>query len=677
MHTPQLFGDLLIILLVSVPVAFICLRLKLPLLVGLMLTGIAIGPSGFGLIKEIQAVEMLAEIGVMLLLFTIGLEFSLKRLAEMKRLVTWGGGFQVAITVAVAAVAAFAFGRSTNQAVFIGFLVALSSTAIVLKTYADRAEIDSPHGRAGIGILLFQDLVIVPMMLLVPILSGKEGFSPIRIAITLGTAVLAVAAIVVAARFLMPFLLQHVVRLRSREIFVTFVVLASLGTAWLTAHFGLSLALGAFIAGLVLSESEYSHQIVADILPFRDIFNSVFFTSIGMLLSLEALGESLFVVLGAVVALTVAKALIVALVVRALGYSLRVATATGLGLAQIGEFSFILAKGGLGEGLLTAADYQIFLGASILSMIATPFLIKAAPRAGLAVQSLFAPDSLLEPSMMGFSRSGERPADHVVIVGYGLNGRNVARVLRGMKISYRVVELNAESVREARDAGEPIDYGDATRREVLEHLAVERARILVIAIADPTASRHIVHLARAMNRQLHILVRTRYMAEIEELLRLGANEVIPEEFETSLEIFGRVLARYGIPRMKIRRGKDLLRREGYQEMRASPAPATQVGSLSDVLEAAVTEALVVEDGAAASGKPIGELEVRKLTGGTIVAIGRDGETEVNPGPDFRLRPGDTVVLLGSADQIDAAIELLVAAGRAHAAIEPIESGNRV
>jgi CPA2 family monovalent cation:H+ antiporter-2 len=656
-----LLDDLLVLLIATVPIAFLFNRFRLPTIAGFMATGVVIGPYGLGLISDVAAIEALAEIGVVLLLFTIGLEFSLRRILEMKRLVTWGGGLQVTATVAVTAVLAYLLGRPVNQAVFIGFLVALSSTAIVLKTYADRAEIDSPHGRAGIGVLLFQDLVIVPMMLLVPILSGKEGFSPLQVAITLGTAVLAVAIIVGAARILVPYLLQHVVRLRSPEIFVTFVVLVSLGTAWLTAHFGLSLALGAFIAGLVLSESEYSHQIVADILPFRDIFNSVFFTSIGMLLSLAALADNLLVVGGAVVALTIVKALIIVLVVRGLGYSLRVATMTGLGLAQIGEFSFVLAKGALGEGLLSPADYQVFLGSAIISMIATPFLIKAAPRVGFAVQARLSPDSLLEPSMMGFTPLNQQVRDHVVIVGYGLNGRNVARVLRGMKIPYRVVELNAESVREGRGQGEPIDYGDATRREVLHHLGVERARILVIAIADATASRHIVHQARQMNRDLHIIVRTRYMAEIDGLLRLGANQVIPEEFETSLEIFGRVLTHYGIPRLRIRRRKDMLRREGYQELRSGTRPTTEIGSLTDVLDATVTEALVIDEDSAASQRMIGDLEVRRRTGTTIIAVSREGETEVNPGPAFQLQPGDSVVLLGSPEQIDAAVELLVGA----------------
>src|SRR5687767_8672910 len=388
MHTPQLFGDLLIILLVSVPVAFLCLRLKLPLLVGLMLTGIAIGPSGFGLIKEIEAIEVLAEIGVMLLLFTIGLEFSVRRLSEMKRLVLLGGGLQVVLTIAATTAVAVAFNRSISQSIFFGFLVALSSTAIVLKSYVDRNEVDSPHGRAGIGMLLFQDISIVFMLLTIPLLGGQDIVSLTSIVINLGGSLLALAFLVLAAWFLLPKFLKQVVNLRSPEAFLLTVVLLCLGMSWVTSHFGLSLALGAFIAGMVLADSDYSHQVTSEVLPFRDVFNSLFFVSIGMLMSVPALLPNIGPVLVLVVALILGKALVVWAIVRIMGYPQRVATMVGLGLAQIGEFSFVLAKVGQGANLLPEADYQTFLAASIISMIATPFLISASPRIGYFIQSI-------------------------------------------------------------------------------------------------------------------------------------------------------------------------------------------------------------------------------------------------------------------------------------------------
>ena len=646
------------LLLASVPIAFIFHRLRLPTIVGFMITGVLIGPHSLGLIKDVQAIEVLAEIGVALLLFTIGLEFSLRRMLEMRRLVLLGGGLQVILTTLLVTGIARLSGRPFKEAVFFGFLFALSSTAIVLKSYIDRAEIDAPHGRAGVGILLFQDLSIVPMMLMIPILSGREGNSAAKIALTLGIAVAAIGIIIFAARTIVPYLLYHIVRLRSPEVFIISVVLMSLGTSWLTLQAGLSLALGAFIAGIVLSESEYSHQIVADILPFRDVFNSLFFISIGMLLSLSALAGDVFTVLGWVGALTLGKALLVLAVMRLLRYSLRVSTMTALGLAQVGEFSFILAKAGLPQGLLSELDYQRFLAASILSMIATPFLIKAAPRIGYALQSLFSPGSLLEPTVSGFDPQEPDMRGHVVIVGYGLNGRNLAKVLRRTRVPYLVMELNAEAVREARDQGEPIVYGDATRKEVLHHVRLEHARILVLAISDPVASRHTVSLGREINPDIHIIVRTRYMSEISDLRELGADEVIPEEFETSIEIFSRVLREYGLARHVIQRQVAAIRNEGYQMLRTPSLPSVDMSEIAEALKSASTETLFVEAGSMAVGKTIGELKLRKKTGVTIIAITHEGHTEINPGPETTIQAEDVLVLLGGTQQIDLATEII-------------------
>jgi CPA2 family monovalent cation:H+ antiporter-2 len=660
-HELPLLNDLLILLVASIPIAFISSRLRLPVIVAFMFTGIIIGPYGFGLIKDVHAVEVLAEIGVVLLLFAIGLEFSLRRILEMKRLVFNGGGLQVVLTSLVAAFLVYELGRRFGQAVFFGFLFALSSTAIVLKSYMDRAELDTLHGRAGVGILLFQDLCVVPMMLMVPVLSGKEG-SPPAILLRLGVAAAAIAGIIFAARIVVPRALHHIVRLRSPEVFIIFVVIVSLGTSWLTAQFGLSLALGAFIAGLVLSESEYSHQIVADILPFRDVFNSVFFVSIGMLLSLEFLALNILTVLAWVGALILGKTLIVLLAIRILGYSVRVATMAGVGLAQVGEFSFILAKVGMGEGLLSDSDYQTFLAAAIISMIATPFLIKAAPRIGYALQSWLSPESLLEPTMMGYDPSKKELKGHVVIVGYGLNGHNVSSVLKRVKVPYLVLDLNAETVRESSEKGEPILYGDSTRKEVLHRASLDHARILVIAISDPIATRRTIALAREMNPDIHIIVRTRYMSEVTDLYELGANQVIPEEFETSIEIFSHVLREYGIARNVIQREVEGIRREGYQMLRTPSLPLLEMDSIAEALGAASTETLFIDSSSPAVGKTLGGLDLRKCTGATVITAIRAGHTEVNPGPDFKIKADDILVLLGSPEQIESAVEEINAKG---------------
>ena len=655
-HAPAILQDLLVVLLCSVPIAYIFNRLRLPTIVGFMITGVLIGPYALGLIRDVEAIEVLAEIGVVLLLFTIGLEFSLRRILEMQRIFLLGGGLQVTLTVLLFTVLAYAIGRPVNQALFFGFIFALSSTAIVLKSYIDRAEIDAPHGRAGVGILLFQDLSIVPMMLMIPVLSGKEGGSPTRVALTLAVAIVAVIGIFLMARIVVPYILHHIVKLRSPEVFIISIVVLSLGTSWLTSQFGLSLALGAFIAGIVLSESEYSHQIVADILPFRDVFNSLFFISIGMLLSFTALAGDVLTVLGWVALLIAGKMLLILAVVRLLKYSLRVSIMTAIGLAQVGEFSFVLAKAGVGEGLLSTIDYQRFLGASIISMIAAPFLIKAAPHIGYALQSRLAPDSLLEPSVAPLAPGENSGRGHVVIIGFGLNGRNLAKVLRRTGVPYVVLELNAEAVREARQQDEPVVYGDATRREVLTHVGIQYARIVVLAISDPAATRHTVSLARQLNPDIHIIVRTRYMSELQDLRQLGADEVIPEEFETSIEIFSRVLKEYGMARSVIQRQIDAVRSEGYQMFRVPSLPIEGVTEIADALRSAATETLLVEPGSPAVGKTIGELRIRKRTGVSVIAITRDGHAEINPGPDTRLAQGDVLLLLGGAEQIDRAIE---------------------
>ncbi|HYV03845.1 MAG TPA: cation:proton antiporter [Blastocatellia bacterium] len=657
-HDLHLLEEILILLVTSLPIAFLCKRLKLPVIVGFIITGVVIGPYGLGLIKDSTAVELLAEIGVVLLLFTVGLELSLRRVLELKRLVLLGGGLQVLLTTALVTGVAYWLGRPVNQAIFFGFLLALSSTAIVLKSYVDRAEIDSPHGRAGVGILLFQDLCLVPMMLLAPILGGQQGSSAGGVVIILATAFGAIAAIVIAARVVVPRALHQIIRLRSPEVFVIFIVLVSLGTSWITAQFGLSLALGAFIAGLVLSESEYSHQIVADILPFRDVFNSIFFMSIGMLLSLNFLWNNPGTVLLLSVVVIVSKVLISLISVRLLGYSLRVSTMAALGIAQVGEFSFILAKVGLGHGLLSGDDYQRFLAIAIVSMIATPFLIAAAPRIGYGVQSLLSPDSALEPSMMGFAAKAQELVGHVIIVGYGLNGRNLSRVLGRVGISYVVVELNAELVRSASAEGVPVRYGDSTRREVLHAVNFERARILVLAISDPIAARRTVAIAREMNPHIHIIVRTRYMAELSDLYELGANQVIPEEFETSIEIFSRVLREFGIARQAINREIEEIRREGYQMLRLPSLSTVELGDIAGALGAASTETLVIGRGDFACGKTLNQLDLRRITGATVVAVIRDSQTEINPGGEFKLETDDIVVLLGSPEQIEMATETI-------------------
>lgn len=662
MHTPELFADLLIILLVSVPVAFLCLRVKLPVIVGLMLTGMAIGPYGLGLIKDLHSIELLAEIGVTLLLFTIGLEFSIKRLREMKTLVLVGGGLQVLLTIAATVAVGNVFGREIRQGVFFGFLIALSSTAIVLKTYVERNEVDAPHGRAGVGILLFQDISIVFMLLAIPLLGGEDIVSFASIVISLASSLFALVVIVVAAWLLLPLFLKQVVMLRSPEVFVLTVVLFCLGMSWVTSHFGLSLALGGFIAGMVLADSDYNHQVTTEVLPFRDVFNALFFVSIGLLLSLSALIANIGAVGLIVIGMMLTKALIIWLIIRLLGFPQRIAIMTAMGLAQIGEFSFVLAKVGQSVNLLPENDYQIFLASSIISMIATPFLIAAAPQVSFWLQKFLRDGAVhdvenAEADDVHMTSSGGLQ-QHVIIVGYGLNGKNLARVLRAVGIPYVVLELDAEVVKRAKAKGEKINFGDATRREVLSHINIEQAWAVVLAMSDPQAARRTVDQIRKLSDSVHIIVRTRYVAEISELFALGADEVIPEEFETSIEIFSRVLYRYGLARSVIENQIDRIRKQGYEMLRSPSGPTGPIEDLRSALNAAGAETINLPSDSPAIGKNLAQLDLRGQTGATLIAVVRNGETQVSPGADFRMQAADTAVLLGPPESIERAVEFL-------------------
>ncbi|MBX3293777.1 MAG: cation:proton antiporter [Acidobacteria bacterium] len=661
MHTPQLFTDLLIILLASVPVAFLCVRLKLPLIAGFMVAGMAIGPYGLGLIKNTGAIEVLAEIGVMLLLFTIGLEFSPTRLKEMRRNVLIGGGLQVTITIAAVTLVAFLLGRAWNQALFFGFLIALSSTAIVLKSYVERNEVDSPHGRVSIGILIFQDLSILMMLLLIPLIGNAGDMTLAEALKQLTISVIAMAAIVVVSWFLIPPLLSRIVSLRSPEVFLLTVVFLLLAFSWVTSHLGMSLALGAFIAGVVIANSDYSHQSETEVLPFRDVFNGIFFVSIGLLLSLATLFENIGFVAVLVVSLMLLKASVVWMVVRILGNPQRVAIVAALGLAQIGEFSFVLAKAGQGAGLLPDADYQSFLAASVISMLATPFLIAWAPNIGFAMQRVLSDggrgdienceDDIHMTSSGGLTQ-------HVIIVGYGLNGRNLARVLRTVGVPYTILDLQADVVKKAKVDGEKINFGDATRRDVLIHAGIDNAWVLVLALSDPPAARRAVRQARQCNPNLHIIVRTRYTSEITELTGLGANEVIPEEFETSIEIFARVLHRFGMPRPTIEDQIARVRRQKYEMLRSPSIPQPAAASLETVLQQLVTETIRVEANSPVVGKSLGELDLRGKTGATVLAVVHEDDTNVSPGANYTLCEGDTLLISGSAAKIEKAIEMI-------------------
>ncbi|MEN6311932.1 MAG: cation:proton antiporter, partial [Acidobacteriota bacterium] len=562
----NLLAELVIILAASVCNIFVFHKIKLPPVVGFLLTGILIGPGGLSLVKDTHTVDVMAEVGVVMLLFMVGLEFTLERLKRIQRNFWIGGGLQVVLTVAAAALLLTLLHIPARQAIFYGFLVSLSSTAVVLKILGDRNETDSPQGMISLGILIFQDMAIVPMIAFVPILANVRSAAPTAILVRFLLSAAAIGAVFGIARFLMPRVLHAVVGTRIREMFLISSLLLCLGMSGLTSLLGLSMALGAFLAGVIISESEYSHQVVSDILPFRDLFNSLFFISIGMMLQVGSLVQSVGVVAGLVLLIIVLKAAIVFLTVRLLGYDSRISVLTGLALAQVGEFSFVLAGVGRANDLMPGSVFQIFLASSILTIIATPFLIQISP--GLAAKTRDRTERKRRVSDAG-EADGRKLKDHVIIAGYGLNGRNLANVLREAGIAFVVVDLNPEAIRIAAERKDPFIFGDASSRTILRAAGIGGAKAVVFAISDPATTRRGVRTARQMERGVYIVVRTLHVAEIEELYGLGADDVIPEEFETSVEIFIHVLERFHIPRNVIDAQVKVIRNECYGLLRGT------------------------------------------------------------------------------------------------------------
>ena len=656
MHLETFLRDSVVVLGSAVVVLLVAARLRVPPLVALLLTGLAIGPSGIGWISDADEVEVFAEIGVVLLLFTIGLEISLERMRELRRAFLIGGSVQTVVTTVVAAGIALAAGFDRGQAVLLGFVMALSSTAIVLKLYADRGESDTPQGRGILGILLFQDLLIVPMIVLVPMLAGEVGTSAKDLAVRFGGSLLAIVTILIVARRFTPPLFDRIASARFREPFVLGSLTICLALAWLTHSFGFSTALGAFVAGLLVSETEYAHQAMADIGPFRDLFVSIFFISIGMLVDLGYALDHLPTILAVALAVIVIKSLIAGGAVAAVGRPHRTRFLVGMGLAQVGEFSFLLIEVGRSHGLLAGDIYQLLLASIVLTMLATPLLVRVAPVAADAWTRLWRGGEAGSPD-----DGVDEISDHVAVLGFGAGGRLIARVLREAHIPYVVVELDAEVVKAARGAGEPIVYGDVTRREVLEHAGVGRARLVVFVLSDPSALPRAVRLARELNPAVELIVRTRRIKEIEAIRRLGADEVVAEEFETAIEVFTLVLQRYHVPRNIIRAETRILRGEGYRMLR-SPSLA---GSVSDAvlkaLEVGTTDVFRIDSDSPVVGRTLRDLDFRRRTGATVLAVVRGEEGLTNPAADLELRLGDDVVLVGSHGEVERGFDLL--AGR--------------
>jgi len=645
-------GDIALVLVAAFVGGVIARRLGLPLILGYIVAGVFVGPNTGGLtVGDAHEIELLAEIGVALLLFTIGLEFPLSALAPVKRVALIGTPIQMLLTIGLGYGLAQLLGLGWYEAVWFGALLSISSTAIVLKTLTDQEVLGTLSSRVIIGMLVVQDIAVVPLLIILPDLGNiGEGLRELGIAAVEATVFLAGMAIFGTRVF--PWLMARVARLNSRELFLISVVATGLGVGYGTYLFGLSFAFGAFVAGIVLSQSDYSHQALADIGPLRDVFAMLFFVSVGMLIDPVFLFDSALVVLAVVLTIFVGKGIIFAAVVRAFGYVNIVPFAVGLGLFQVGEFSFLLARLGRSEGVLSEGTYSIALTAAVVTMGITPFAARASVPVYARWRRSFPADS---PVTMDLP--GEEFRDHVVILGLGRVGGFVARMLKRLDQPFVVLDVNPTKVDEAKAAGIPLIYGDAAAEPVLEAAGVGRARLVVLTISDAVGARLVVERTRRMNPQAHVVARSVGEEQLRDLADMGVYEAVQPEFEAGLELGRQALIHMGFGAVEIQRFSDSVRRELYAPI-SNPEGDENLAHLHRAARMIESDWIELPDKCDILGRTIGDLHIRGRTGASIVALVRGDEVVTNPGPDLELAPGDTLSVLGTTEQRSAFLALM-------------------
>jgi CPA2 family monovalent cation:H+ antiporter-2 len=655
--------ELAVIAVVGVAVTVLFARLRLPTVAGLLVAGALLGPSGFGLIESAHSIELLAEVGVVLLLFTIGLEFSLQRLKHILGQVAVGAVVQVGLTVAVTVWLASVFGEPLSRGFFYGFVFALSSTAIVLRGLHERREVDAPHGRFIVGTLIFQDLCVVPMVLIVPLLGGSAaGGEQLRsVGVALFKAALVVVITIVAARRIVPTVLRWVDASRSREVFLLAVLALCIGTAWLTSLVGLSLALGAFLGGMVVADTEYGHRAMGDILPLRDAFVSIFFVSLGMLFDFNVVLRAPGLVLLLLMGFLFIKGFLATIAALVMRFPARVAWLAGVGLAQFGEFGFVLCTLGVEAGVVDQAAVRPLLAAGILSMFLTPTLVHVAPHV-TAGELLLAPLERLigVRGVDEIDTQKKQLSRHVVVVGLGVAGKFVVQSLTECGIPHVILELNAETVRNARAQGQEAYYADATSAEALSHAHLEQARALVLLMNDPQAAQRVVDTARRLAPEVPILMRTHYLTEKPMLMKIGASDVVAEEVEGGMEVLARLLRSLELPRNVIDQRLGEVRAATQTSERTQTVPRSLLPEHRGLADLKI-ESVQVVPGSPTLGRSTLDLDLRQRTGALIVAVRRDGVLLEDFDPKLAFQEGDVIYLVGSLGSVNDALHWLTGA----------------
>ncbi len=655
MSDSPFLGQIAILFSTAVAVSWLARVARAPSIIGFLFTGILIGPSAFGWIES-ESVEQFAELGLVLLLFTVGLELSPAPLLRTGRNLLKATGLQMGATGGAGALCAWlVLGLPPSAALLAGLALALSSTAISLKQLSDRGEVSTVMGSVTTGVLLLQDVIVIAVMTLLPLAAGggETARSPwIAIASFAG-----LAAIIFAARYVLPVVIHQVRGRGGQELIPLFAVMMAGGGAWLASLAGWSPALGACIAGLLLAGADIRHQLVSEITPFRDVFNALFFISVGMLVDVDEAVDKAWIFAVAVGATVVLKTLLTAGAVRVSGWPGRISWRAGLGLCTVSEFAYVLLHQAQTGGLITPEFLQSFVvylvGTMMAGALAFPIGLAALDR--LAARH---GDGTGEDADDAEAEEGPL-REHVVIVGYGVTGSNLARVLKSTHIPFCVVELNQAAVREIQAAGAPVIIGDAARAGILRHAGLRHANALVVAINDQPATRRIVSLARAASSTIHIVVRTQYVAELEQLSRLGANVVVPADFEASVRIFSHVLEKLGVPRNILAAQIAAVRAGGYGVFRGKSSSSQEsLEDLLKVIQISATQTFFLPEASPACGRTLRELDLRNQTGALLIAVVRDRKPVTNPEANFRLEANDVLVLVGAHAQLTEARKLL-------------------
>jgi CPA2 family monovalent cation:H+ antiporter-2 len=652
--TNDVLSQILILLAGSVLVLSLVRRVALPPILGYLLVGLLLGPSALDLVTNEHAVTLLAEFGVVFLVFTLGLEFSLARMVAMKAEVLGVGGLQLSLTGAAFGVVMWMLGLPPAAAAVAGGAAAMSSTAIIIRQLGEQLELNRTHARLALGILLFQDLAFVPLLALATSLgtaAGSDALGPAWLAGMVGRAIVALVVVLVLGRWVLRPLFREIARHRSTETFTLTVLFVALGGAWATQALGLSPALGGFLAGMLLAETEFRHQTEAVIKPFQDILLGLFFVSVGMLLDLRLLVTQLPLVLALLALLLVTKTAIVALVVRGFVPNARKALRTGVVISMGGEFGFALLTLLLGRGG-DAAVVQPLLTAIALSMLIGPLLVRYNGR----IADFLLRTRTAAPGEVALETAATRELaarEHVIICGYGRVGQNLARVIESRGLEFIALDLDPHRVRDARQAGDPVVYGDAAQPGVLRALGLERASVLVVSFSDPQVALGVVRAARGLRADLPILVRTEDDARLDELQAAGATEVIPATLETSLSLVSHVLLLLDVPAQDVLQTTEDIRHDRYAVLRNvfRRGDARALGADRSLRQQLRT--VVLPPGARGVGCSLAELGLSRGPV-RVTAVRREGIVGRDPSPDMQLREGDVVVLWGTPENLESA-----------------------